>query len=124
MCSPGKRTSVSSGERRSSKRLPEIVANPPYLTDLEWEELDPAVRDFEPRDALASGPDGLSATRALLHHAGRVLEPGGLLALEVDERRAEAVQALALTAGWPRLDIHRDLFGRPRYALACSSEDA
>ena len=111
-------------EPLGGERCRAIVANPPYLTDLEWEELDPAVRDFEPRDALASGPDGLSATRELLHHAGRALEPGGLLALEVDERRAEAVQALALTAGWPRLDIHRDLFGRPRYALACSSEDA
>ncbi len=106
------------------ERCRAIVANPPYLTDLEWEALDPAVREFEPRSALASGPDGLTATRALLQNAGRVLEPGGLLALEVDERRAEAVRALALTAGWPRLDIYRDLFGRPRYVLACSSEDA
>jgi len=101
-----------------------IVANPPYLTDREWAELDPAVREFEPRSALASGPDGLTVTRALLQNAGRLLEPGGLLALEIDERRAEAVQTLALTVGWPRLDIHRDLFGRPRYALACSPEDA
>jgi release factor glutamine methyltransferase len=110
-------------EPLGGERCRAIVANPPYLTDVEWAALDPAVREFEPQGALASGPDGLAATRALLQHAGRVLEPGGLLALEIDERRAEAVQALAVSAGWRRLAIHQDLFGRPRYALACSAED-
>jgi len=94
-----------------------IVSNPPYLTDEEWADLDPAVGDHEPADALHSGPDGLAATRRLLAGARDVLEPGGLLALEIDERRAAAVRELAVAAGW-RVSIHRDLFGRPRYALA------
>ena len=101
-----------------------IVANPPYLTEAEWDALDPGVRDYEPKGALASGPDGLQATRALLDATPAMLEPGGLLALEIDERRAEAVRSLALTAGWGRIDIHQDLFGRARYALAWASEDA
>src|SRR5262249_8345127 len=71
------------------------VANPPYLTTAEYAELDPAVRRFEPEIALASGADGLDATRALLTRGRDVLEPGGLLALEVDERRAETVRELA-----------------------------
>ena len=95
-----------------------IVANPPYLTEEEWAALDPAVREFEPKPALASGPDGLVATRALLTGALAVLEPGGLLALEIDERRSTAVRALAHDAGWGHVTIHQDLFGRPRYALA------
>lgn len=95
-----------------------IVANPPYLTEGEWATLDPAVREFEPKAALASGPDGLAATRALLGEARAMLEPGGLLALEIDERRSAAVRALAHDAGWGHVTIHQDLFGRPRYALA------
>lgn len=94
-----------------------IVANPPYLTDSEWTALDPAVRDYEPAIALASGPDGLDVTRRLLASARDVLEPGGLLAMEIDERRAPEVQGLAQAAGW-QVSIHPDLFGRPRYALA------
>lgn len=94
-----------------------IVANPPYLTEDEWIALEPAVRDCEPKSALASGADGLETTRRLLGGARAVLEPGGLLALEIDERRAEAVRRLAEAAGW-RVRIHRDVFGRPRYALA------
>jgi release factor glutamine methyltransferase len=94
-----------------------VVANPPYLTEDEWIALEPAVRDCEPKRALTSGADGLEATRRLLAGARLVLEPGGLLAVEIDERRSEAVRALAEAAGW-RVSIHRDVFGRPRYALA------
>ena len=102
----------------AAERCRVIVANPPYLTEGEWAALDPAVREFEPKSALASGPDGLVATRALLGLARAVLERGGLLALEIDERRSAAVQALAHDAGWNHVSIHQDLFGRPRYALA------
>jgi release factor glutamine methyltransferase len=94
-----------------------IVSNPPYLTDDEWTALDHAVRAFEPRLALSSGADGLDATRALIAGAAERLEPGGLLALEIDERRAAAVRDLAHAAAWDRVRIVPDLFGRPRYAL-------
>lgn len=105
---------VHTGERYRA-----IVSNPPYLTAREYADLDPSVAEFEPRDALVSGADGLAATRTLFAEAGALLEPGGrgLLALEIDERRADAVRMLARDAGW-EVEIHADLFGRPRYALA------
>ncbi len=99
------------------ERYRAIVSNPPYLTTQEFEELDRSVRDFEPRDALVSGVDGLDATRTLFAGAKLLLEPGGLLALEIDERRADAVRALGREHGWT-VEIHADLFGCPRYALA------
>ena len=99
-------------------RFRAIVANPPYLTEDEYAALAPSVRDFEPRDALVSGPDGLAASRALLKDAAAFLEPGGVLALEIDEGRSDAIRALAHQFGWARIDVHHDLFGRPRYALA------
>jgi len=95
-----------------------IVANPPYLTATEYAALDPSVRDFEPGDALMSGADGLEATEKLLAGAAALLEAGGLLALEIDERRATEVQTLGARYGWTTVEIHDDLFGRPRYALA------
>lgn len=93
-----------------------IVSNPPYLTPAEYSALDPAVRDHEPREALVSGADGLAATRALFAGARELLEPGGLLAIEIDERRGDAVRAIAREFGWS-IEIHADLFGCPRYAL-------
>lgn len=106
------------------RRFRVIVSNPPYLTEAEYEALDPAVRAYEPREALVSGADGLDVTRALLAGSAALLEPGGLLALEIDERRGDQVRALAHDFGWRRIGIHDDLFGRPRYALAFPREDA
>ncbi len=108
----------------TGERLRAIVSNPPYLTEAEYGDLDPAVRSWEPRDALASGRDGLDATRALLAGARAFLEPRGFLALEIDERRADAVRALALACHWLQVAVYDDLFGRPRYLLATLEEDA
>lgn len=108
----------------AGERYRAIVANPPYLTEAEYQGLDPAVRLFEPRDALVSGTDGLAATRALVAGARSLLEPGGLLALEVDERRAGRVARLARELAWSRVTVHDDLFGRPRYVLAILEEGA
>jgi release factor glutamine methyltransferase len=104
-------------EPLGNDRYRAIVSNPPYLTDDEWTALDHAVRAFEPRLALTSGVDGLDATRALIAGAVERLEPGGLLALEIDERRAAEVRDLAHAAGWEEVRIVPDLFGRPRYAM-------
>lgn len=106
----------------AGERCAVVVANPPYLTEAEFADLDPAVREFEPRLALVSGADGLEATRAILAGAQPLLAPRGLLALEIDERRAADVLRLARTLRWPRATVHDDLFGRPRFLLASLEE--
>jgi release factor glutamine methyltransferase len=99
-----------------------LVANPPYLTDAEYDHLDPAVKRWEPREALVGGPDGLEPSRALLGDGRRVLRAGGWLALEVDAYRALDTARLAREAGWSAVTVHHDLFGRARYLLARRSE--
>jgi len=103
------------------ERFRAIVSNPPYLSAAEYVELDPSVSRHEPREALVSGTDGLDATRSLFAGAAALLEPGGVLALEIDERRAAAVRALGQSHGW-NVAIHADLFGRPRYALSIKED--
>lgn len=99
-----------------------VVSNPPYLTESEYAQLDPAVRAWEPGSALASGADGLDATRRLMGQAIRVTRPGGWLALEVDAARAELVATVASQDGWRDVTVHMDLFGRARFVLARRSE--
>ena len=100
-----------------------LVSNPPYIASAEYGRLDPSVREWEPRIALESGPDGLDATRRLLDDGRRVLAPGGRIALELDAARAEASAALAWAAGWRDVMVHDDLFGRARFLLARRSDD-
>ena len=98
-------------------RFDVIVSNPPYIAEPEWAGLDPSVREFEPPVALLSGPDGLAHTRAILRDATAHLEPGGLLALEVDSRRADACADLARVHGFSDVLVERDVFDRPRFLL-------
>ena len=99
-----------------------LVANPPYIAAREYALLDPSVRDWEPRMALESGPDGLDATHRLLDDGRRVVAPGGWIALELDASRAGIIALAAGACGWQGVTIHHDLFGRERYLLAQRSE--
>lgn len=100
------------------QRFDLIVANPPYLTDAEYQALDPSVKRWEPRVALAAGPDGLGATRRLVHEAVELLVRGGCLVMELDSIRSAAVATLAREVGWVDVAVRDDLFGRPRYLTA------
>ncbi|MGE3153581.1 MAG: peptide chain release factor N(5)-glutamine methyltransferase [Nitrospiraceae bacterium] len=64
-------------------RLTAILSNPPYIPEDELARLQPEVGLFEPRLALAGGPDGLAIHRRLVSQAVRYLAPGGILAMEV-----------------------------------------
>lgn len=100
-------------------RLDAVAANPPYVAPAEAAGLPADVRRFEPAAALFSGGDPLSAYRALLVDAVRLLKPGGLLACEVAPHRAPEVAALWETA--PRLTgvrVDPDYAGRPRVVSA------
>jgi release factor glutamine methyltransferase len=103
----------------SQLRVDVIVSNPPYIAFAEMDELPPSVRDWEPPLALFSGDEGLSTTRALIREARSVLVPGGLIALEVDTRRASLVaEALASDGEYRDIGVHLDLTGRERFVLA------
>ena len=103
--------------------LDALVSNPPYVTEAECDALDPSVREWEPRAALASGGDGLHHTRRLLDEGRGVLRAGGLVALELDAARASASAALARDLGWTDIAVHRDLYGRARYLTARRSKE-
>ncbi len=107
------------------RRVRAIVSNPPYIAFGEIEELPPSVRDWEPPLALLSADAGLAATRAIVRDAWTVLEPGGLLAMEVDSRRASLVaEAVATHGAYRDVAVHLDLTGRERFVLARTGSQA
>ena len=71
-----------------------IVSNPPYIPSADIEQLEPEVRDNDPRCALDGGVDGLDIYRALIPAAVRCLNPGGWLLVEVGVGQAGAVAEL------------------------------
>ena len=94
-----------------------IVSNPPYIVHDVLAGLEPEVRDHEPALALDGGVDGLDAYRAIMADLPRLLRPGGRFALEIGFDQAEAVMALAESAGLVALQYLPDLAGHDRIVL-------
>ena len=96
-----------------------VVSNPPYISWDERDALPASVRDWEPAVALYSDGDGMDTTARLVRDAGAALERGGLLALEVDVRRASLVAELVATDGaYDQVQVVLDLTGRERFVVA------
>jgi release factor glutamine methyltransferase len=101
-----------------------IVSNPPYISFEEAAALPASVRDWEPSVALFSGQDGMAATARLVRDAAALLAPSGVLALEVDLRRAASVAEIAVSHGsYTDVRVLLDLTGRERFVVARRREE-
>jgi release factor glutamine methyltransferase len=97
-------------ESRQSARFDLVVANLPYVREDEWPTLQPEIREYEPREALVAGADGLDAIRQLL----AVPPATKTIALEIGRGQAEEVERLVRAAGFPETARRRDLAGIER----------
>ena len=101
-----------------------VVSNPPYIAFEEAAALPALVRDWEPSVALFAGEQGMAVTKALVKDAAACLAPGGLLALEVDMRRAGMVAELTASDGrYEGVKVLLDLTGRERFVVARRTEN-
>ena len=96
------------------ERFDLILCNPPYVA--EGAEIGPDVREYEPDEALFAGEHGLDAYRALTPDLPRLLNSGGLAAVEFGHDQSGEVTAI-LTAGGLNARIANDFAGRPRAVL-------
>jgi release factor glutamine methyltransferase len=114
-----------------------ILANLPYVAEADWSSLQPEVREWEPREALLAGPDGLGALRALIPACGRTClriaernttaqgsvvagnttARAPIVAFEVGEGQAESVGAMLREAGFGSVEVRADLAGIDRVVI-------
>ena len=71
-----------------------IVANLPYVPSGEIATLQPEIQ-WEPREALDGGPDGLDVIRSLLQQAHSKIKDTGVIILEIDPRQVQPLEELA-----------------------------
>jgi release factor glutamine methyltransferase len=94
-----------------------ICSNPPYIANGDWSTLSHDIRDFEDRDALLSGDDGLDHVRAIVIQAQDFLKPGAPLLLEIGAGQAESVSVLLAENGYNDISFRKDLAGIDRIAM-------
>lgn len=100
------------------KRYDVIVSNPPYIPSAVVDELEPEVRDYEPRIALDGTADGLRFYRILAAESVHYLKPGGRIYLEIGYDQGERVPALLAAAGFRDITVIRDFGGNDRVVAA------
>jgi release factor glutamine methyltransferase len=104
-------------------RFDVIISNPPYIETTAIDELEPEVRDFEPRLALDGGLDGLDAYRRILARMPGLMNPGANVFFEIGAGQEEAVMALAIQQGLQLGEMRNDLSGTPRVLSFARSQE-
>ncbi|NLL53023.1 MAG: peptide chain release factor N(5)-glutamine methyltransferase [Peptococcaceae bacterium] len=93
-----------------------IVSNPPYVSQSEYKDCSPEVKQ-EPPLALLAGEDGLDFYRKIAAQASRFLCNEGLVLVEIGCTQGEQVIRFFTDQGF-KTDIFRDYAGLDRIVLA------
>jgi release factor glutamine methyltransferase len=109
------------GRARGSVDL--VVSNPPYVSEAEYGELDPTVRDWEPRRALVAaqggaGVGGMADIETIVSLAPGWLRRTGSLVVEIAPGQARAAMDAARRSGFEEVAVEHDLADRPRALVA------
>lgn len=101
-----------------------VLANPPYITGKGMGELAPEVADFEPKEALYGGDDGLDIIRRIIRTAPLYLVEGGLLLMEIGYDQTDSVLELTEGSGvYEGVKILKDYGGIGRILKARSKRN-
>jgi release factor glutamine methyltransferase len=96
-----------------------IVSNPPYISSQDFKVLPPEIAQYEPREALDGGSDGLEAIRLIIGQAWEHLVPGGWLLFEIGHDQWGPVEKLVTEAGaYSDLAVMKDYSGHDRVVQA------
>ncbi len=100
-----------------------IVSNPPYVRELEKNEMQKNVLDFEPALALfVENEDPLLFYRKISQLAKNHLKPYGKLFFEINEYLSNELISLLKSEGFQNIEIKKDIFGKDRM-LKCQLND-
>ncbi len=94
-----------------------VVSNPPYVSASEWIELEPEVRQFEPKMAVSDLDDGYKFYHRLAQIAPFLLRRDGSAVMEVGAGQAERVERLFKESGFTDLQVICDLQEIPRIVI-------
>ena len=96
-----------------------IVSNPPYIPSSEIDKLQIDIKDWEPKEALDGGENGLEYIRKLIENAPNCLKPKGLLLIEIGfDQGNKAIKLAQDQKKYDEINIIKDLNGEDRILKA------
>lgn len=94
-----------------------IASNPPYIPKEDIDKLQEEVKDYEPREALDGGEDGLEFYRRIIPQSKKYLTHEGLLIFEIGYDQGQELRDMLLEEGFKNIEILKDLQGLDRVVL-------
>ncbi len=91
-----------------------IVSNPPYVSEKDFETLEPELKVCEPRIALTDGGDGLTFYHKIILSSKILLNNGGKLYFEIGKDQQQRIFNLIEAAGFTNIKITKDYGGIER----------
>ncbi len=91
-----------------------IVSNPPYIKSLKLKYLERDVAEFEPKQALDGGLDGLSEMRKVIKKSSELIKKNGKFILEIGYDQKNKVINLLKKKGFYINSIQKDLANNDR----------
>jgi release factor glutamine methyltransferase len=96
-----------------------IVSNPPYVCEQEKKQMEQGVLNYEPNEALFVPDDNpLLYYEAIARYAYKALKASGIVVVEINERFGSETAQLMADMGLRQTTIHKDQFGKERFATA------
>lgn len=99
------------------RRYDLIVSNPPYIATAQIATLAPEVSQFDPKQALDGGEDGLDFYRCLGEIAPSLLKPAGMLVVEIGDDQGKTVPEIFQKAGFKDMVVKKDYSGLDRVVV-------
>lgn len=101
------------------EKMDMVISNPPYVSSDEYEKLPIEIKNFEPRQALDGGIDGLQFYSKIAELSPGLLADGGWLVLEIGADQKEAVHTiLSEVNAFRQIKVIHDLNRLPRVMVA------
>ena len=95
-----------------------VISNPPYINIIDFNKLDKGIRNYEPRQALCGGIDGLSEIRKIVKKSSELVKNRGKLILEIAHDQKNEVRKILLENGFYVNKIIKDLSKNDRCVVS------
>ena len=100
-----------------------IVSNPPYIKEVEKEQMEANVLDWEPHTALfVPDNDPLLFYRTIAQKATTMLRPGGKLYFEINRAHGKETVEMLAALGYANIELRKDFAENDRMIRAVKNE--
>ena len=95
-----------------------IISNPPYIKNLDLNKLNRDIIDYEPKEALDGGLDGLSKIRKIVKKSSELIKFNGKLILEIAHDQKKMVKKILINNGFFVNKVVKDLGNKDRCIIS------